>query len=68
MHCDRAQFEKAEPLVRRAMKIAVRNSTTSDLSAVHLMELYAWLLGKLGRVSDATEISARAAALRARVA
>ncbi len=68
LYCDRENYEKAEPLVRRAMKIALRNSTTADLSAVHLMELYAWLLGKLGRTSDATEISARAAALRANVA
>ncbi len=68
LYCDRENYEKAEPLVRRAMKIALKNSTTADLSAVHLMELYAWLLGKLGRNSDATEISARAAALRANVA
>jgi tetratricopeptide (TPR) repeat protein len=68
LYCDREQYEKAEPLLRRAMKIAVKNSNTADLSAVHLMELYAWLLDKLGRSSDATEISARAAALRAKVA
>lgn len=50
------------------VELAVRNSATSDLSAVHLMELYAWLLDKLGRSPDATEISARPAVLRAKVA
>jgi len=68
LYCDRQHYERAEPLVRRAMKIAVRNSAKSDLSTVRLMELYAWLLDKLGRTSDATEVSARAAALRMKVA
>lgn len=68
LHCDRKQYDNAEPLVRRAMKIAMRNTATSGLSALHLMELYARLLDKLGRTSDAAEISARAAALRAKVA
>jgi len=68
LYCERQRYERAEPLIRRAIKIAVRSSATSDLSAVRLMELYAWLLEKLGRTSDATEISARAAALRAKVA
>ena len=68
LYCDQNNYEKAEPILRRAMKIAVRNSTKTDLSVVKIMELYAWLLDKLGRASDATEFSARAAALRAKVA
>lgn len=68
LYCDQKQYEKAEPLLRRAMKIAVKTSTTTDLSVVNLMELYAWLLDKLGRTAAATEFSSRAAALRAKVA
>jgi hypothetical protein len=38
-----------------------RNSGKTDLSAVNIMELYARLLDRIGRASDTTKFSARAA-------
>jgi hypothetical protein len=45
-----------------------RNSGKTDLSAVNIMELYARLLDRIGRASDTTKFSARAASNRGEAA
>ncbi len=65
---DQRKYAEAEPLFRRALLIAEKTLGPEHPNVAQVLENYADLLRKMGRAEEATEMEARAQAIRAKIA